>query len=526
MATNNRPPDDPGGTTEDANVITDERLEELTSNAVTEERPSDSNADTMTSPWGVDGQKCKKRTYEQIIEESKKEYENILYIRIEKLRNSENNDIADQRINNQDIENIIFDEINVDVDQIEEIDFSKFNTKEIYFKRGHYVKKYCRNPFIYKGHMISVGNSAISSNHTKVTFLNVPKYVPDEELVHFCDTFGTVIDSTVYYGKYQGGRFNGLRNGTRWIEADIYPSRRQINFIWLEGPRDSDLSSRITVTYGAGRERQCGHCLKTSKDGCLGFGKAKICREKKGERASAESYMKNLEEVHGYKTLKSTYKESLSDENGCSNKEEENGNTSENTSETQEVSKMKRDIITLQAEMKARNDKIEKNDEKIKILRKNIMKHLQQSLSDPLFETSSMSLLVTQLSVTLTDDEYEVGECGLARLKSETVFKELSLNYENNEEEEVAKANFVAFGKAVESRLHVKMPTSVDRRLSIGGRTSSPKRKSSDGEKSGNENKKFASRLPAPPPAGIGKSSPRIKEKKMTLQQFHTKNAE
>ena len=115
--------------------------------------------------------------------------------------------------------------------------------------------------------------------------------------------------------------------------------------------------------------------------------------------------MKNLEEVHGYKTLKSTYKESLSDENGCSNKEEENGNTSENTSETQEVSKMKRDIITLQAEMKARNDKIEKNYEKIKILRKNIMKHLQQSLSDPLFETSSMSLLVTQLSVTLTDDE-------------------------------------------------------------------------------------------------------------------------
>ena len=165
------------------------------------------------------------------------------------------------------------------------------------------------------------------------------------------------------YGKYQGGRFNGLRNGTRWIEADIYPSRRQINFIWLEGPRDSDLSSRITVTYGAGRERQCGHCLKTSKDGCLGLGKAKICREKKGERASAEAYMKILEDSHGYKTLKSTYKESLSDENGRRNEEEENGDTSENgdeliveqsvaknvnavgESKTQEISKLKRDII-------------------------------------------------------------------------------------------------------------------------------------------------------------------------------------
>ena len=106
MAANNRPPDDPGGTTEDVDVITDEKLEELTSNAVTEEKSLDSNADTMTSPWGVDGQKCKNRTYEQIIEESKKEIENILYIRIEKLKN---NDLTEQRINNQDIENIIFD---------------------------------------------------------------------------------------------------------------------------------------------------------------------------------------------------------------------------------------------------------------------------------------------------------------------------------------------------------------------------------------------------------------------------------
>ena len=112
--------------------------------------------------------------------------------------------------------------------------------------------------------------------------------------------------------------------------------------------------------------------------------------------------------------------------------------------------------------MKARSDKIERNDDKMKILRTNIIKHLQTSLSDPLFETSSMSLLVTQLSMTLTEDEYEIGECGIARLKSETVFKELSLNYDNNEEADVAKSIFVAFGKAVESSLHVKMSSSQD----------------------------------------------------------------
>ena len=51
-----------------------------------------------------------------------------------------------------------------------------------------------------------------------------------------------------------------------------------------------------------------------------------------------------------------------------------------------EVTKLKRDIITLQAEMKARSDKIEQNVGKLKIIRSTIMKHLQKSLSDPLFE--------------------------------------------------------------------------------------------------------------------------------------------
>ena len=61
----------------------------------------------------------------------------------------------------------------------------------------------------------------------------------------------------------------------------------------------------------------------------------------------------------------------------------------------------------------------------------------------------------------------------MARLKTETIFNNISLNYDTNEEAEVAKTNFVAFGKAVEARLHVKM-SSGDRRLSIGVRTASP----------------------------------------------------
>ena len=329
-------------------------------------------------------------------------------------------------------------------------------------------------------------------------------------------------DPTVYYGKHQGGRLSGLKNGSRWIEAEIVPSRRIINFIWLEGPRGCDSSSRITVTYGSGREKQCGHCLRTGQEGCPGQGKAKICREKNGVRASADEYMKKLEENHGYRTLKSYYIESLSNEKSVGESEDEvsqepsaanNVNTGDEF-KTQEISKLKRDIITLKAEMKARSDKIDKNDEKMKVIRTNILKHLKQSLSDPLFETSSMSLLVSQLSSTLTDDEYEIGECGLARLKSEAVFTGLTLNYDTREEAEVAKVNFVVFGKAVESRLHLQMLPSGGRRLSVTGRTSSPKRKSSDDGKTENEAKRLTSRLPAPPPTGKGKSSPRGKSKK------------
>ena len=254
--------------------------------------------------------------------------------------------------------------------------------------------------------------------------------------------------------------------------------------------------------------------------------------------------MKHLEEFHGYKTLKKMYLDSISEEvdeksdennaeksvsvTGDEQNKEQSASNHVNTvdeSKKRQINKLKRDIVTLQAEMKARSDKIEQNDDKLKIIRSNIMKHLQQSLSDLLFESSSMSLLVKQLSSSLSEDEYEIGECGLARIKSEAVFKELSLSYETSEEEEIAKVNFVAFGKAVESQLHVKMSSSVERRLSINVRTASPKRKNPD-DIIGNDSKKVSSRLPAPSQNGKGKSSPKLKEKKMTLQQFHTKNSE
>ena len=44
--------------------------------------------------------------------------------------------------------------------------------------------------------MISIGNNFEHNRQSKVTFLNVPRDIPDEELIHFCNHFGQVKDDT------------------------------------------------------------------------------------------------------------------------------------------------------------------------------------------------------------------------------------------------------------------------------------------------------------------------------------------
>jgi len=86
--------------------------------------------------------------------------------------------------------------------------------------------------------------------------------------------------------------------------------------------------------------------------------------------------MKNLEEYHGYKTLKQIYRDTISEESyekgEVTNEEQVDSanNKSLDESDKQEVSKLKRDIIPLQAEMKASSDRLEKNDDKMKCIRK------------------------------------------------------------------------------------------------------------------------------------------------------------
>ena len=474
------PPDDTG---QERAIV--ENIEHLLTEAetVTEEKSSGSYAEVagaaMTTPWGVDGKKCEERSYEKIIEDSKTAAANVLTIVIQKLNGTDYN----QRLNNEDIENIIFDEIRLKVDDIEEIDFSRYNVKEIYFKDGIDFKEYLRAPFFYKGHVITLGDEVFIDNRTRITFKNVPKYIPDEELINFCRHYGTVKNATVYYGKHQKGRLAGLPDGSRWLEMEIPTGDRFINYLWLEGPNRNS-SDRITITYSRGGSfRQCGHCLKTSMEGCPGGGKAKICREKQmNNRASAESYMKRLETEDGFKTLKAQHLEKLKEKDAPPSDDTEKKETEspsddtekketespeEKDNENTENINLKKEINSLKAQVKSQNNKLEKSEGKMKSVRKMVIKNLQESLQDPLFERQNMSFLVMQLGLTITEEEYDANATGKVSLMKEKILKELDLSKDENGE---AMKNFNEFIKELENQMHVKFSTNGERRLSIGGK--------------------------------------------------------
>ena len=484
-------------------------------------------ASATKDPWSsAESKLCKARNYEEILKESKDEAKNVLNVRIEKIRSQE----WVQGLTQEDVEHILFNELKIDVDAVVEVDItSRYNFKEIIFKKDHDIVKYQRPPFLFKGHMVTAGSSAKLRNMVKITFRNVPRSVPDEELLHFCSKFGHVHDRTVFYGKYFSGNFAGLHNGTRWLNIEL-TSKVPINFIWLEGPEDNE-SVRVTVTLGAGGETQCGHCLQTGAEGCPGRGKAKICREKKTKRAEIDQYMKSLFERFCYKTLKSDYfdwlKEKKDEEN--EKKEEDLGpKEKEKTDDINKKNESKEENEKLKKEIKALNEKIacqENRELNWKNLRKTILKDVEESLAEPLFADSNLSKLVAQFSLTLQDNEYHTDDKGFVILNNDVIFKGMKLTSEDEKENEIMKTNFAVFTKAVKEHTLVTKSADGQRRLSIGHRTASPKRaRNPSNEDNGNEAKKIhktPQKSGIPPPRKNKTSSKKNRENTQSLTTHH-----
>ena len=124
-------------------------------------------------------------------------------------------------------------------------------------------------------------------------------------------------------------------------------------------------------------------------------------------------------------------------------------------------------------------------------------------------------MLITQLSITLKDSDYEVEGDSKLKLRQDVAFTEFVTPSRKLIDSDTVKANIAAFIKAVERRVHVRTNPDGERRLSIGGKE---KRKSSD-EKI-NDTKK----LTPPSKLSTGRNKAAKTYKSLSLQEFHTKN--
>ena len=122
-------PDDPGGgdIVDRSESIVRSMVEAVVSETGTGAEAADSYASkTMTSSWGLDGIKCQSRSYEEILLEAEKsQTQNVLRIKIEKLRSKE----FIPGLSPQDIENILFDEVNIEIDEVREVDLTRYGVK-------------------------------------------------------------------------------------------------------------------------------------------------------------------------------------------------------------------------------------------------------------------------------------------------------------------------------------------------------------------------------------------------------------
>ena len=214
-----------------------------------------------------------------------------------------------------EISELIFDVLGIKFEECIGVDYwtGRYDTKEILMKPEVDVTKYISSePIIFKEHEIFVKKMLVDM--TKVTFKNVPMYVPDEEILHLCGVYGTVQDNQVHREtiKVSTTTQRGvLVSPTRYVFMKLNNGAMFKNFYWMEGPMAGDPGRRITVLHH-GQEQQCSNCFLTSSTGCHGAGNGRACFQAGVPRAKMSAYMVALKTQTGYESLKVKYMRQLS----------------------------------------------------------------------------------------------------------------------------------------------------------------------------------------------------------------------
>ena len=257
------------------------------------------------------------RPYTQIISDSMSTSANII-LKISLV----STDLDKKSINLQDSQlgDFLFNDLNLPVEDVLRLGFStgRNDMKEILVKNSTDLSNITtdeRSPpyHVYKDHKVSI--STLDDKTTRVTFINVPLGVPDEELRHVCETYGKLTDGKIHTVtvKLDGQTKVTLPGSTKKVDVQLHQGKKMKNYYWLSGPGPNNSCRRVTVLHSNQGPRQCGHCLKnaaptgtTDQDRssfCQGGGNAKACKSINPERTSLSSYLNQLR-TEGYSSLK------------------------------------------------------------------------------------------------------------------------------------------------------------------------------------------------------------------------------
>ena len=186
---------------------------------VTSPVQTNSNQNSLTyakALGGSSGDSPHLRKYAEIIA-TQKSQRNVLEMKIKKTNplNAGHDSLPTKSLNFDDISELIFEFINIKFEECIGVDYftGRYDTKEIMLKPGVDTSGYITTaPIIYKEHEITV--KKMLNDVTKVTFKNVPMYVPDEEILHLCWIYGTVVDNKVYWEQLRLTTTNSSLNNT------------------------------------------------------------------------------------------------------------------------------------------------------------------------------------------------------------------------------------------------------------------------------------------------------------------------
>ena len=141
------------------------------------------------------------KKYSDIIAQQKKE-RNIIEIKIKKqtITNKDTNEeVPIKNLTFDDLSELLFEVLGISFEDCIAADYytGRYDTREVHLRPDIDPSKYLtKESVFFMDHEVRVIRKI--SDITKVTFKNVPLYVPDEEILHLCGVYGEVIDNKVY----------------------------------------------------------------------------------------------------------------------------------------------------------------------------------------------------------------------------------------------------------------------------------------------------------------------------------------